>query len=197
MNHSDEIQNGFEFYSSEWVRHSTIHSQKLEYDDSDGIKTQKELFKILVKGGANLELEELSGETPLAVAMSTGNDHIVESLLESGASPLSTTTTGHNIFHYLLSASAILDVKTPYKSVKESQKRKVNRYNSIWKLLSKQQPSMKDSLRDMVSKIYFLYELGYDTVAYTSFCRQTRRMTKAIHLYCGVSIKQFLSKRPM
>jgi hypothetical protein len=163
LNHRDELESGYGGFLSEWVRHSTTHSQKLEYDDSDGIKTQKELFKILVKGGANLELEELSGETPLAVAMSTGNDHIVECLLESGASPLSTTSTGHNIFHYLLSASTILDVKTPYKTVKESQKRKLNRYNSIWKLLSKKQPSMKNNLSDMVSKIHFHYEHGYGT----------------------------------
>lgn len=157
------MENSCWSYSSEWARHSTRYSQKLEYDDSDGIKTQKELFKILVKGSANLELEELSGETPLAVAMSTGNDHIVESLLESGASPLSTTSTGHNIFHYLLSASAILDIETPYKTVKESQKRKASRYNSIWKLLCKKQPPMKNILSDMVSKIQFHYERGYGT----------------------------------
>jgi hypothetical protein len=153
-------------YSPEWVYHTTIHSRKLEYDDSDGIKAQKELLRILVKGGANLELEELSGETPLAVAMSTGNDHIVEGLLESGASPLSSTSTGQNIFHYLLSAPAMLDISTPYETVKESQQRKVIRYKNLWKLLIKKHHTSKTSLSDVVSNSNFSPWHDYFTNSY-------------------------------
>lgn len=136
------------FYTSTF--NQKPQSTKVEYDDLDGVAAQKEMVKLLVKAGADTELQEFSGNTPLATAMSNENDHIIEALLENGASPLSTTSSGKSIFHYLLAASRTLDNFTVLEGELFRKERKKARLANIWKLLLKNSKAILANLCDLV-----------------------------------------------
>lgn len=141
------------FYSSTF--NQKPQSKKVEYDDLDGVAAQKEMVKLLVKAGADTELQELSGNTPLATAMSNENDHIIEALLENGASPLTTTSSAENIFHYLLAASRTLDNFTVLEGEMARKERKKARLANIWKLLLKNSKAIQANLCDLVGIFTF------------------------------------------
>ena len=50
-------------------------------------KENKEMMKILVAGGANLEIKDVDGETPTFVASTSQNPELIQILLDGGANP--------------------------------------------------------------------------------------------------------------
>ncbi|KAG2186273.1 hypothetical protein INT43_002711 [Umbelopsis isabellina] len=125
---------------------------KLDYDDKNGALVQEKIINILIEAGADPEMEDAGGETPIAVAMAEGNNHIVQYLLQHGASPLTTTAAGDNIFHYLLSSFKKTDM-TVWKDHDGVIKERIEmRYWQIWGLVTKHASKSSD-LKSLVNAI--------------------------------------------
>lgn len=88
----------------------TSNETPLELDDKEGIDFQKKLVHMVIAAGADIDAVNLNGETPLAVAMSRKNHHLVAALLEHDAKFWDAVDArGNNFFHYLFSLGAALD----------------------------------------------------------------------------------------
>lgn len=126
---------------------------KLDYDDQNGILVQGKIINILIEAGADPEMEDAIGETPIAVAMAEGNHHVVQYLLQHGASPLTTSAAGDNIFHYLLASFIKTDMAVWKDLDSVIKKRLQSRRQQIWKLLTTKHASKEADLKSLVSSI--------------------------------------------
>lgn len=74
----------------------------LEFDDRDGLAYQQQLAELLIRDNAIIDAKNLTGQTPLAVAMHAQNDFMVCTLLKHGADPAQAIDIkGRNFYHYL------------------------------------------------------------------------------------------------
>jgi ankyrin repeat protein len=130
---------------------------KLEYDDNEGAMVQEKIINILTQAGADTEIEDVDGETPIAVAMSAGNNHVVQYLLENGASPMITTAAGDNIFHYLLASFEKIDMAVWREIDNVIKTRLEKRRQRIWNLLITKHASKTLALKSLVRLISSMY----------------------------------------
>lgn len=126
---------------------------KLDYDDENGSLVQEKIINTLIKAGADPEMEDAGGETPMAVAMSEGNNHVVQYLLQHGASPLTSTAAGDNIFHYLLASFKKTDMAVWTDLDNVIKGRLANRRQKIWGLLITKYASKTSDLKSLVSTL--------------------------------------------
>jgi ankyrin repeat protein len=130
-----------------------LKPEPLKYDDIDGATTQRELVRLLVNAGADTEIKRQDGQTPLATAISYSNDHIIEALVQDGASPLTSTSKGENIFHYLLASSKSLDKPSTQDADDTAKRRREDTLQNIWKLLLDNDLAFKPQLPELVSTL--------------------------------------------
>ncbi|KAM3589297.1 hypothetical protein VKS41_000165 [Umbelopsis sp. WA50703] len=124
---------------------------KLEYDDNEGAMVQEKIINILTQAGADTEIEDVDGETPIAVAMSAGNNHVVQYLLENDASPMITTAAGDNIFHYLLASFEKIDMAVWREIDNVIKTRLEKRRQRIWNLLITKHASKTLALKSLAN----------------------------------------------
>ncbi|KAI8149897.1 ankyrin repeat-containing domain protein [Fennellomyces sp. T-0311] len=73
-------------YPAGWVdEDARKDAEKLEYDDMDGIEFTRQLTKMILDAGANLDLVNNLKETPLGAAVKSGNDYVMAAFIERGA----------------------------------------------------------------------------------------------------------------
>ena len=59
-------------------------SKKLEYDDLDGIEFSRQMANLLLDAGAKLDIKNVAGDTPMAVAMNNNKDYVMDIFIERG-----------------------------------------------------------------------------------------------------------------
>ncbi|KAG0181661.1 hypothetical protein DFQ29_007537 [Apophysomyces sp. BC1021] len=129
------------------------HVKPLALDDEEGIKFQLELANMIIGAGADLDAKNLAGETPLAVAMSTRNSPLVETLIRHGAKYWTDEDqNGNTFFHHFLGLARKVDWPLSHSECNNTRReRYLAELQHIWDAVLAANPPM-DILRGMSEK---------------------------------------------
>ncbi|KAI9264234.1 hypothetical protein BDA99DRAFT_51448 [Phascolomyces articulosus] len=121
---------------SGWVNEDEEHNvniKRLEYDDMDGIEFSRQLAKLLLDAGANLDMKNSEGDTPLALAIDQNKDYVMDIFIEHGAKYWDTmSSTGMTFFQSLIATSSELDM---LNTRREMDRTRWNRFEQRVKVL--------------------------------------------------------------
>jgi ankyrin repeat protein len=130
------------------------HPTNLE-DDMDGIHYHIRLAKLLIERGADLNIKNDKGETPLLTAMDNKHYHLAATLLEAGSKFwIDTDEKGNNFFHhygYLISRLGYFQPHFSEDVVK--QQRWIAIAKKIWDIIESKLTSEMD-LKYIVSLLF-------------------------------------------
>lgn len=106
---------------------------QLELDDEDGIQLQQALAHAIIAAGADMDVVNADGETPLAVAMAANNHPMVHVLLQHGAKYWTAVcSNGNNFFHYLFTAAIELDAMRLQNEMEKLRRERM--HNAVFKV---------------------------------------------------------------
>lgn len=80
------------------TKSKTLLMAAIKYD-------QTEIVELLLKSGANPNLENINGHTPLYVAMKNNNSNLFNLLIDYGADPTRSNANGHTLLFYAFKGS--------------------------------------------------------------------------------------------
>lgn len=106
----------------------------------------KELAGMLVAYGADIDIQNQEGETPLASAMRFNNHSMVTFLIESGAKYWKDVdVNGNNFIHYFSRFIAYIEQLQPHREMDCIQKnRLLAAADAMWEAIEKNQPANDD-----------------------------------------------------
>ena len=121
-------------------------TRAFENDDQDGIMYHKELAGMLIAYGADIDIQNQEGETPLASAMRSNNHSMVTFLIESGAKYWKDVdANGNNFIHYFSRFIAYIEQLQPHREMDCIQKnRLLAAADAMWEAIEKNQPANDD-----------------------------------------------------
>jgi ankyrin repeat protein len=122
--------------SNYYNNYFAIITTRLE-DDMDGIEYHIKLANLLIERGADLNIKNVKGETPLLTAMENGHYHLAATLLEAGSKFwIDTDEKGDNFFHHYGYLVARLGYFQPHCSEDAiRQERLISIANRIWNII--------------------------------------------------------------
>ncbi|KAG0800420.1 hypothetical protein G6F22_002250 [Rhizopus arrhizus] len=167
-------------------------TRAFENDDQDGIMYHKELAGMLIAYGADIDIQNQEGETPLASAMRSNNHSMVTFLIESGAKYWKDVdANGNNFIHYFSRFIAYIEQLQPHREMDCIQKnRLLAAADAMWEAIEKNQPA-NDDLKLIANTVN---NEGYPPIVYG--VSQAIRMQKASMVREKEMIRDMLGYTP-